>query len=209
MLASSKSQPYSDVNVGADRENLLNYYYSRGYLNATFDYYVSNADEPAHVHLRYLLKPGARKYVRAVLISGLETTRPDVVYDRLELHDGEPLSLSAETDSQRRLYNLGIFARVNTAVQDPDGDEQDKYVLYDIDEAKHYSFNIGFGAQIARIGSGSVNSLDNPAAAPASLHVSHLALAASTSSAWARRWVCKPRYRLSIKGPLSPISSRS
>ncbi len=163
MLASSKSQPYSDVNVGSDRENLLNYYYSRGYLSATFDYYVTPADEPAHVNLRYVLKPGAQKYVRGVLISGLETTRPALVFDRMELKDGEPLSLSKETDTQRRLYDLGIFARVNTAVQNPDGDEADKYVLYDIDEAKHYSFNVGLGAQIARIGSGSVTSLDNPA----------------------------------------------
>jgi outer membrane protein insertion porin family len=60
------------------------------------------------------------------------------------------------------LYDLGIFARVNTAVQDPDGDEDEKYVLYDFDEARHYSMNIGVGAQIGRIGGG-VTTLDNPA----------------------------------------------
>ena len=32
----------------------------------------------------------------------------------------------------------------------------------DVDEARHYSFTFGFGAQIARIGGG-VTSLDNPA----------------------------------------------
>ncbi len=161
-LASLAGQPFSEANVAGDRESFLDYYYNRGFLNATFDYYVSPAEQPNHVNIRYVLNPGPRKYVGDVLVSGLETTRRKLVYDRIELNRDEPLSLAKETDSQRRLYELGIFARVNTAIQNPDGDEADKTVLYDIDEARHYSMNLGVGAQIARIG-GSVTSLDNPA----------------------------------------------
>jgi outer membrane protein assembly complex protein YaeT len=162
MLASAKNQVFSDASVASDRENLLNYYYGRGYLNATFDYYVTPAAEPQHVNLRYVIKPGPRQYVRNVLITGLETTKPRLVFDRMELTGGEPVSLAKEIDSQRRLYNLGIFARVNTAIQNPTGDETDKYILYDVDEARHYSVTFGFGAQLARIGGG-VTSLENPA----------------------------------------------
>jgi outer membrane protein insertion porin family len=162
MLNSSKNQVFSDANIALDREDLLDYYYGRGYLNATFDYYVTPAAEPQHVTLRYVLKAGSREYVRNVLVTGLETTNPRMVFDRMELKNGEPLSLAKETDSQRRLYDLGIFARVNTAIQDPNGDEDNKYVLFDVDEARHYSFTFGLGAQIARIGGG-VTSLDNPA----------------------------------------------
>jgi outer membrane protein assembly complex protein YaeT len=162
MLSSSKNQPFSEANVANDRANLLNYYYSRGYLNATFDYHIDPTTQPEHVNLRYILTPGPRKYVRDVLVTGLETTRSKLVFDRIELSSGQPLSLSAQTDTQRKLYDLGIFARVNTAIQNSDGDEDRKYVLYDIDEASHYSLNAGIGAQIARIGGG-VTSLDNPA----------------------------------------------
>ena len=162
MLASSKNQPFSEASVADDRDNFLNYYYNRGYLNATFDYDATPAKLPNHVNLHYVLRPGKRKYVRDVLVSGLETTRSRLAYDRMELKSGEPLSLSKETDSQRRLYDLGIFARVNTAIQNPAGDEDQKNVLYDMDEARHYSLNVGVGAQIARIGGG-VTSLDNPA----------------------------------------------
>jgi outer membrane protein assembly complex protein YaeT len=162
MLASSKNQPYSDVSIADDRDNILNYYYSRGYLNATFDLFTKPDQDAKTVNLRYVVKPGPRKYVRQVLVAGLDTTRSRLVFDRVELRAGQPLSLSQETDSQRRLYDLGIFARVNTAIQNPDGDEDEKYVLYDIDEASHYSLNFGVGAQIARIGGG-VTSLDNPA----------------------------------------------
>jgi len=162
MLASAKNQPYSDVSIADDRDNILNYYYSRGYLNATFDLIATPDPAAKTAALRYIVKPGRREYVRQVLVAGLDTTRPSLVFDRMELKAGQPLSLSEETDSQRRLYDLGIFARVNTAIQNPDGDEDDKYVLYDMDEASHYSLNVGVGAQIARVGSG-VTSLDNPA----------------------------------------------
>src|SRR5581483_1313523 len=134
-LESVKNQPFSESTVADDRDNCLEYYYDRGYPNAAFDYYVAPAEQPNHVKVRYVLSPGPRKYVREVLLSGLETTRRKLVQDRIELKAGEPLSLAEETDSQRRLYDLGIFARVNTAVQNPDGDEEQKSVLYDLDEA--------------------------------------------------------------------------
>ena len=162
MLAASANQPYSDASVADDRSNFLNYFYGRGYLNATFDFFVTPGTAPQTLNVRYVIRPGTRKYVREVLISGLEHTRERLVYDRIELTPGSPLSLTQETDSQRRLYDLGIFARVNSAIQNPDGNEDNKYVLYDIDEASRYSLNFGVGAQIARIGGG-VTSLENPA----------------------------------------------
>ena len=55
-------------------------------------------------------------------------------------------------DTQRKLYDLGVFARVDTAIQNPDGDTSDKYVLYDMEEARKYSIATGFGAEFARIG---------------------------------------------------------
>ena len=161
-ITSSSGQPFSETNVALDRDSILNYFYDQGYINARFAYYASPNGENERVDLRYVIDPGKRKYVRNVLISGLETTKPKLVQRRMELAKDEPLSLTEQTDTQRRLYELGIFARVNTALQNPEGDEDYKTVLYDIDEARHYSLNVGVGAQIARIGGG-VTSLDNPA----------------------------------------------
>ncbi len=161
-LASSAGQPFSEANIAGDRESFLNFYYGLGYLNATFDYSAAVAETPNHIKLRYLVHTGNQRYVRNVLISGLETTRSKLVTDRIELKKGEPLSLPQQTAGQRRLYDLGVFARVNTAIQNPQGDEESKNVLYNIEEARHYSLNVGVGAQIARIGGG-VTTLDNPA----------------------------------------------
>ena len=159
---STTGQPYSLSAIAADRDSFLNYYYGQGYLHANFEFYETPASQDHQVDLRYVIIPGTQEYVRAVIVTGLETTKPHVVRDRIGLRNNEPLSLTEETDSQRRLYDLGIFARVNTALQNPDGDENEKYVLYDLDEARHYSLNVGVGAQIGRIGGGATT-LDNPA----------------------------------------------
>jgi outer membrane protein assembly factor BamA len=84
------------------------------------------------------------------------------VYRNLQLNPGDPLSPTAVTDTQRKLYDLGIFARVDTAIQDPDGEIDDKYVLYELEEARRYSFSWGVGAEFARIG-GCEYCLDAPA----------------------------------------------
>ena len=163
-ITSSKGQPFSEVNVAADRDYMLNYYFNRGYPDATFDYYINTVDLPNRVKLRFKLTPGRKEYVRQVLVSGLRTTRPRLVFSRIQLHEGEPLSLVKNTDTQRSLYDLGIFARVNTALQNPDGDEDSKYVLYQLDEARRYSMTFGVGAQFGRIGGG-VTTFDDPAGA--------------------------------------------
>jgi outer membrane protein insertion porin family len=85
-----------------------------------------------------------------------------LVRERISLKPGDPLSQDQINGSQRRLYDLGIFARVNTAIQDPDGDEPDKYVLYSLEEAGRYLTNVGFGAEIGRIGGG-ITSIHRPA----------------------------------------------
>ncbi len=161
-LASTAGQPFSLTSIADDRDAVLNYYYGQGYVDAAFSFYETPNARPYYVDLSYVVTPGTQEYVRDVLVSGLETTRSKLVNERISLKAGEPLSLTGETDSQRRLYDLAIFARVNTAVQNPDGDESHKYVLYDIDEARHYLLNVGVGAQIARI-AGGATSLDNPA----------------------------------------------
>jgi outer membrane protein assembly factor BamA len=102
--------------------------------------------------LTYVIHEGQQEFVREVLISGMERTRRSLVDSKMLLKAGDPLSPTAERDTQRKLYELGVFARVDTAIQNPDGDTSEKYVLYDMEEARKYSIAWGFGAEFARIG---------------------------------------------------------
>jgi len=164
LLHSTEGQPYSDLNVASDRDSILDYYYNNGYPEAKFSFTATPSAKPNQVDLAFMVTPGARAYVRGVLVSGLERTQPNLVRDRISLKPGDPLSQNRITGSQKRLYDLGIFANVNAAIQNPDGEEPTKYVLYSMEEAGRYLMNTGFGAEIGRIGGGST-SLDSPAGA--------------------------------------------
>ncbi len=161
MLQSAPGQPFSEANVAADRDNILAYYFNRGYPSASFEWSWRQAPEPERVELTFRIHEGPRRFVREVLIGGLEHTRPQIVHRRILLNPGEPISQSAMLETQRQLSDLGIFAKVDTAIQNPDGEEKYKYVLYQLEEARRYSVAVGVGAEIARIG-GDPASLEAP-----------------------------------------------
>ena len=163
-LSSLDGQPFSEFNVAVDRDTILARYFSEGFPNATFQWSSRPAAQAFRIDLNFVITEGNRQFVRQVLVSGLRETRPQLVDRNLKLNPGDPLSPTAITDTQRRLYDLGIFERVTTAIQDPDGDTDRKYVLFDIDEARRYSMAVGLGAELARIG-GCQTCLDAPAGA--------------------------------------------
>ncbi len=134
-LRSIPGQPYSDSNVGADRDMILNYYYNNGYPDATFDWTQTAGPLPTQVDLHFVVKPGRQVFVRNVFVRGLNYTNPGLVANRITLATGAPISQARISDSQQKLYDLGIFSKVQTAIQNPDGEEDTKNVLIHVDEA--------------------------------------------------------------------------
>ena len=160
-LSSTEGQPFSDFSVAADRDAILAFYFTNGFPNASFEWNSKPASRPHQVELRFVITEGRQQFVEDVLVEGLERTRPALVSRTLLLAAGDPLSPIRMADTQRRLYDLGIFATVDMAIQNPEGNTQRKYVIYQIEEARKYSIDVGVGAQIAQIGS-SQTSLDAP-----------------------------------------------
>jgi outer membrane protein insertion porin family len=164
IIQSSEGQPFSEANIAADRDAILAYFFNNGYSEASFDWAQTSADIADRADLHYTVRLGQREYVRDLLVRGLETTRPNVVRSRILIHPGDPISQSRIGETQQKLYDLGIFSKVQTALQNPDGDEESKHVLFQLDEAAKYSYNIGVGASLGRIGGG-VTNYDDPAGA--------------------------------------------
>lgn len=162
MIESTPGQAFSDSNVATDRDAVLSFYYNNGYPDATFDWTQLEGKNPHEVGLRFVVKTGARQFVRAVLVRGLGITNPKLVSDRISLKPGDPISQSQIGTSQQKLYDLGIFAKVQTAIQNEDSPEEAKNVIFHLDEASKYSFNLGVGAELARIGGGTTT-FDDPA----------------------------------------------
>jgi outer membrane protein insertion porin family len=160
-LSSAENEPFSEYDVAVDRDVILAQYFENGFANATFEWSSKPAAEPHQVDVEFVVTEGSQEFVRQVIYSGNRHTRSRLINQMLELNPGDPLSLTKMADTQRRLYDLNVFARVDDAIQDPDGEIDSKYVLYDLEEARPWSMRIGVGAEFARIG-GCETCLDSP-----------------------------------------------
>jgi outer membrane protein insertion porin family len=161
-LSSVAGQPFSEFNVAVDRDTILAQYFEKGFPRPTFEWSSKPGAEPHRIDLRYLIHEGRQQFVREVLITGNHVTNTQLINRNITLNPGDPLSPTEMTDIQRRLYALGVFARVDAAIQNPDGEGDRKYVLYNMEEARRYSMAVGFGAELGRIG-GCQACFDSPA----------------------------------------------
>jgi len=198
-LSSAEGQPFSEYNVAVDRDTILEQYSAKGFPNATFEWSSKPASQPHQVDLKFIVHEGDQQFVRDILISGLAGTRRSLVNSNLELKPGDPLSPTAMRDTQHRLYDLGVFARVDTAIQNPDGDTQEKYVLFDMEEAGRYSIATGFGAEFARIG-GCTQCLDAPQG--------QTGFAPDFTLGVSRLDLCGLGHSLSLQGRVSTLEQR-
>lgn len=143
-LYTQPGQPFSDVNIAQDRDLLLNHYFDSGYPNATFEA-TAKAGGDHLMDVVFHIDEGQRVFVDQVLVSGRDFTRPYVIDRELQVQAGDPLSQTSMLETQQKLYDLGIFSQVDTAVQNPDGVDAHKNVLVQVREARRYTFNYGGG----------------------------------------------------------------
>ena len=160
-LSDAEGEPYSDVSLDADRNLILSHYYQRGFPKAEVEWKATPDAASHQMELLCKVTPGEPEFVRDVKILGLTRTRLSLVQKHLKVHAGDPLSLVAIDGAQRDLDNLGVFARVDSAIENPDGDETRKVVLYDVDEAARYNVRVGVGAEIAQLGA-TTNNISAP-----------------------------------------------
>jgi outer membrane protein assembly factor BamA len=155
-------QPYSAVGISGDRDSILTYYFSHGFDHAQLN--VKQQPEQGHpelIDVTMNIDEGERIFVNRVLISGLSYTRSATIEPHVLVRPGDPLDQSALLETQRQLYDLTLFNEVNTAVQNPAGDELRKNVLLQFTEARRWDLSYGFGFQ-AQTGNPSTN-CPNPA----------------------------------------------
>jgi outer membrane protein assembly complex protein YaeT len=147
-INTAEGQPFSEFRIAQDRDNLLNYYFNHGFPRATFEATATPLpNQPNRMDVTFTITEGERMFVDHVYVSGLEHTRPYVVNRELQVVPGDALSQIDMLQTQKRLYDLGIFSQVDTAVQNPNGEESQKSVLVDVQEAKRYTFLYGFGLE--------------------------------------------------------------
>ena len=182
VVGSVPGQPYSEANVASDRDNILAEYFNEGYPEATFTSTAQRIPaEPAQekmkvsespalqaepVRLVYHIQEGPQTHVRRVLLSGYVHTRENVIQREVRVKPHEPLRQGDVVESQRRLYNLGVFNRVTIGPQNPTGTDPDKDIVVLVEEAKRYTIAYGGGFEVQRLASTSDPTAGQVQAAP-------------------------------------------
>jgi outer membrane protein insertion porin family len=148
-LETRSGQPYSLPDLADDRTTILTDYYRHGFLQVALTVTQQpEANDPTRMDIVFQVQEGEQFFVRQILISGILHTRPQVVQSRVELHPGDPLDRGKLQDTQRRLYNLALFNEVDTAVVNPNGEQQNKDVLLNLHEAHRWNYDYGLGFEV-------------------------------------------------------------
>ncbi len=146
LMNTASGQLFSPQNLAGDRDALLTDYLSRGFDQVRIEVeQQTEAADPAKVDVVFHIFEGQQVFVRKVLVTGLNYTRPDTVVRAITLHPGDPLNLSALAETQRNLYDYALFNEVNTAIENPTGGELYKTVLLQTTEARRWTMTYGLG----------------------------------------------------------------
>ena len=148
--STSEGQGFDESSLADDRDRILGKYFDNGFPNATVDVayvVVPSPDNLPRVGVTFSIHEGEQFFVNQLFVDGLNHTRRGVARRAIDVRPGGPLSQQDMLESQRRLYDLGLFKRVDTAIQNPDGTESRKNVLVTVNEADRYTFDYGVGIE--------------------------------------------------------------
>jgi outer membrane protein assembly complex protein YaeT len=151
VAGSRPGQPYSEADLASDRDNILVLYLNTGMPDVQFDSRTEPGSAPNRVKVKYRIVEGPEITVAQVVIGGYQHTRLNVIRRRILIQPGEPLRQGDIVESQRELYNLGVFNRVAIAPENPQGVETSKTMLVDVEEGKRFTFGYGGGIEVQRL----------------------------------------------------------
>jgi outer membrane protein insertion porin family len=121
---------------------------------ASTDKTPNNAVEPGdEMKVVYHIDEGPQTRVKRVFVTGYKHTRVGAIRREILVKPDAPLREGDVVDSQRRLYNLGIFNRVTIGPQNPTGTDANKDVVVLVEEAKRWTIAYGGGFEVQRLAS--------------------------------------------------------
>jgi len=149
LISTEAGEPFSEAMVAEDRQLVLNDYFNRGFAQVQLESSAKYSDDAQTLmDVVYEIHEGEQEFVNRVLISGVAHTKPHIVQRGVVIREGAPLSQEKMLQTQHNLYALGIFNEVQTAIENPEGDEKSKDVLFQIREASRWTVNYGGGVEI-------------------------------------------------------------
>jgi len=152
-------EPYVPGQAAVDRDAIQLAYQDLGYESATVEAQPEFSQNDTHVTVTFVVREGPQVFVEHVLIVGNVRTSTSTIEHELQVKAGDPFSMTAINESQRRLTALGLFRRARIS-ELPHGAESARDLLVTIEEAPPTSVGYGGGVE------GKLRVVDNGPNAP-------------------------------------------
>ena len=138
--------PYVPGQLGVDRDAIQLAYQDLGYESATVEARPEFSESGTHVAVTFAVREGPQVFVDHVLIVGNVRTSAGTIERELQVKAGDPFSLSAINEGQRRLAALGLFRRARIS-ELRHGGETTRDLLVTIEEAPPTTVGYGGGVE--------------------------------------------------------------
>lgn len=134
-------EPYMPQKIRAAEDALRETLDKAGYYEAE----VTTRQEPIQgkVNLAFRVQPGRAARVAQIQFEGLGRTRRKIVERSLQVHTGRPLTKSGMQDTERELFKLGLFRKVEIIPQPSPDDPGQKILLIKLEEAPEIALQTG------------------------------------------------------------------
>ncbi len=136
--------PFGLAILTQDRANLLAAYEDLGYRQVECRFRIS-FPEVAAAHIVYFIDEGPRHFTDAVVLSGNLSTKEWVVQRGISIKSGDPASLTQILATERNLYDLAVFDRVEIREVPSFVDPLRRNLVVQVEEAKKYTLSYGGG----------------------------------------------------------------
>jgi outer membrane protein insertion porin family len=153
LLVSKPGAPFSPARLETDRDAIFAYLSDRGYVRAAVQWSESPGPDAHQRDIQFQIQPGVKETVQRVVVMGYGHTRPGIIRRELAVAPGAAFSQTGALESERRLYDLGVFNQVQIAPQDPESlAPTGRTVLVRVEEARRWTLGYGGGIDIQRLG---------------------------------------------------------
>ncbi len=139
-------EPYVPEKMAIDRDAIQLAYQDLGYESVTVEARPEFSQNDTHAAITFQVQEGPQVFVDHVLIVGNLRTSTSTIEHELQVKAGDPFSLTAINESQRRLTALGLFRRARIS-ELPHGAESARDLLVTIEEAPPTSIGYGGGVE--------------------------------------------------------------
>ena len=133
----------------ADTVALQTYYAERGYAEVQVTVREDISTDLTGARITYVVAEGPKITVDEVIVRGNTYTDAEVITRTADLSAGDPFSYTSILESQRNLYRLGIFQRVEVQPEQTGTSLGDRDVVISVEEGKNLTLTGSVGIRAA------------------------------------------------------------